>query len=761
MSPYEPVPQHVDAAVQPVLAGPQMGATSRHEHQYPRRGLLEVLWRRRLIVVLVLLLSAAGGYIYLREATPIYKASARILVESPVPFPGDPIPGARTVNLNNECQVMASGRVLADALNGPGICELGTFRRALDALDLPDLSISIAPGEDRKRPPAVIRVTIPVLVDGLSIDPGKQNDLIIVSFESRFREDVHRIANAVANAYKAHKDKQKQKTAAEILTILEAEKMSREKKVKSNLQDLLAFKKNAAALLAFEGQINQRLERLSKALTESELELVRAKALHDAVTALKDDAAVRQFFETRRAVGGTIIIMEDEGARLQSELAQLEMRLRAAKRQYAPSHPAIKALEDEIADRKKRIAEREETLAARQVAAVKAQYASAESRHKDMKAAYEKQHKQALALNKALADCAEKQYALEQSRQDVELLVDRMKELSVTKDVGATNVTILQRAAIPENPDRPKKIHVAATAIGLGLLLGVALAMLRDRMDARLRSAAEISAALGAPVVGALPRIKGRKGLVSRGQRILQAPQSADAEAYRGVRTALAFGVPSESRARTILVTSPAASEGKSTLVSNLAISMAQAGQRTLIVDADFRQPHQHKIFHLDNGRGLSDALTNGTAWVEAIQRTDTDGLDVLPAGPTLQRPADALNSRAFAKLMQDLAGRYDHILIDSPPVMCASDSLILAALCDTTLLVVRAEQSDRRIAEQAREGLASVGARVFGAVVNAVPRKKARYAYYAGMYASGNGRRENGNGLTAIVSRPARVPQD
>ena len=267
-------------------------------------------------------------------------------------------------------------------------------------------------------------------------------------------------------------------------------------------------------------------------------------------------------------------------------------------------------------------------------------------------------------------------------------------------------------------------------ALVLALMLGVALALSLDWMDHRLRSADEISAILGVPVLGTVPAMSGKDDLTARGQKVLQEPSSSVGEAYKTIRTAVYFGVP-DGQAKTLLITSPAPGDGKTTLVSNLAIAIAQAGQRTLVLDADFRRPMQHDIFEIENDDGLSSILAGRGNVNELVQHTVVSGLDILVCGPTPPNPSEMLNSQSFANLLNDLCGRYDHILIDSPPLMPVADARILGAMADVTVLVLRAEKSTRKAVEQAREGLLSVGAHILGAVVNNVPHRRGRYGYY------------------------------
>jgi capsular exopolysaccharide synthesis family protein len=226
--------------------------------------------------------------------------------------------------------------------------------------------------------------------------------------------------------------------------------------------------------------------------------------------------------------------------------------------------------------------------------------------------------------------------------------------------------------------------------------------------------------------------ISEKQDIVTRGQKVYLASKSVVAEAYRTIRTAVFFGAP-KGEAKTILVTSPAPGDGKSTIVSNLAIAMAQAGQKTLVLDGDFRRPVQHKIFEIDQNKGLSSVLAGRLTVDEAVQPGPVKGLDILCRGPEVPNPSELLNSDVFAEILKNLSERYDRIIIDSPPVTPVADSQILGALCNVTVLVLRAEKSTRRISQQARDALLSVGARILGVVVNDVSPKRGYYGYYSG----------------------------
>jgi len=313
----------------------------------------------------------------------------------------------------------------------------------------------------------------------------------------------------------------------------------------------------------------------------------------------------------------------------------------------------------------------------------------------------------------------------------------------VGEDVGQLRMKILEPAMVAQLPSHPQKSKIMAMVMILGLLAGGALSVLRDFMDQTLRSGDEIAAVLGVPVLGVVPAMSQRETVPSRGRKVHLQPDAPEAEAFRTVRTAIFFSAPKE--ARTILVTSPAAGDGKSTLVSNLAIAMAQAGQKTILLDADFRKPMQHVIFEVEHDRGgLSAVLTGQMKLAEAIHRTDTDGLSLLPCGPAVSNPSEMLNSPRFAKLLKCLAEAYDRVIIDAPPVTVVADAQILGATCDITMLVLRAGKSTKKIGQRAIGDLQRVGAHLLGTVVNDVARSGDRYGYY-GTYSRSNGSGRSG----------------
>lgn len=210
-------------------------------------------------------------------------------------------------------------------------------------------------------------------------------------------------------------------------------------------------------------------------------------------------------------------------------------------------------------------------------------------------------------------------------------------------------------------------------------------------------------------------------------------PKSPIAEAYRTIRTNIQFsGV--DKKLKTIVITSATPNEGKSTVISNLGAVMAQAGNRVLIVDCDFRNPTQHKIFGLEN-KGLSNCIAMNKVAKERIQKTEIANLEVIASGPVAPNPSELLGSKRMEQVITELEEDYDYILIDSPPILPVTDAAILAGKADALIQVVAAGQVTPDEAKAAKKRLVQAGANIIGAILNKVEVSNSKYGYGYGYY--------------------------
>lgn len=671
----------------------------------PRRNPLLVLWHRKWIVATCLVLALGGAIAYLLLATPIYESHAQVMVEqnSPRLIANDPTGAVLPSSMNylwTQCGLLRSSEILKLALNEPGIRELASFEEGTDSL-------------------AQLKLMVSATV-------GRRDDLITIAVRSAVKEDTPKLANAIVTAFVKYHDVTKRSNAREILDLLQTKMVQVSKELDEKRQKKLEFQMKYSGFSFGAERVNpavERMGRLATALTEMQLATLNAQASFETAKAMMDDPVrARQLLETRQ--------FKSETMQLRSELRELQQRMAGLSKNYLPGFPEISAIQESIKKLNEEMSNEDRRIIEAYVGELGAQVESAKRSELHVQALLSDQQAEVRQLNTAAA-----QYALLQSELDnldrfTAGMYDRIKQLSLAEEAGALNVRTVENAIEEEKPVSPKKSTTLFLALLAGSALGSMLAFVRDWMDQRLRSAEEIKQVLGLPVLGVVPHIANAGTPSQRGMIIHNESMSDVAEAYRTVRTAVYFGQAGEV-ARTILVTSPTPGDGKTTLASNLAIAMAQAGNRILLLDADFRKPTQHKIFELDKRVGLSSVLAGEIKLEAAISHTAVSGLDVLPCGPIPANPSEILNSQTFADILDQLVQKYDHVILDSPPIMPVTDSRILAASCDATVLALRAERSTRKGALYARDVLRSVGSQILGVVVNDVPRRKGVYGYY------------------------------
>ena len=649
-----------------------------------------VLWRRKSVLCASLILAAAAGIAYLLLATPLYTSHAKIRFPHLPPRHGDSLIETETF-LNTEAEVIASTAVLLVALGNPDMEQVDLFQ-----FD-----------------PNPIRA----LKSGLDVSIGRRSDLITISFTGPNRFDAQTVVASVVGAYQAFQSKERQ----DGLDAMDRERRKILDELAVRHAELVSFKKEHGQL-AFddnrENPILQRLASLSDALTEAHLAMVNAKtAYEDAAAAVAGDA------DLQRRLGGltgtdTRLTVVNERM-LRDELFNLQQRLEQARRHYGSNHPLVGSIQGRI-----------DHLSVAFVGVARDRWQAAERRQAELERSFEALQEQAAGVQAVRAEYDRVRREVTRLERLADEVATRIQAMSVADGTGAGNITVLDSATLPDIPSSPNQQKVMAVALGGGLFVGLGLALLVDWRDQRLRNAADVQSALGVPVLGVVPMMAGGGAPTVRGLKTHLDPTSGIAEAYRAVRTNLSFGLPDS--ARTILVTSPQPADGKSTLVSNLAIAMAQAGRRTLILDANCRLPVQHKIFALPAGAGFTGIMAGRATMDQAILPSGVENLDLLPCGNAVPNPTEILNSQAFSDLLGDLAARYDYLLIDSPSLATAADARIASAWCDATLLVLHGERCERRLAQVMRDGLVAVGANLTGVIVNAVDPASRKHGFHA-----------------------------
>ncbi len=334
---------------------------------------------------------------------------------------------------------------------------------------------------------------------------------------------------------------------------------------------------------------------------------------------------------------------------------------------------------------------------------------------------------------------------------DYLVLQQRVQDLEILKSTATGNFRVLSPAVVPDSPESPRPLRNALLGLGVGLLLGIALAFLLEALDTGVRTDAEISRTLRQPILARVPRIS-RRLLDESALVTLTEPDGPPAEAFRRLRTNLSF-VNVDGQMRSVLVTSCLQGEGKSVTVANLAVTLALGGKRVIVVDADLRRPRMHSYFGLANRHGVSTVVTSQSELLESLQPvklsasasgngsgplewTQASGsmsrLYVLTSGPQTPNPGEIVSSAPLGSVIASLTDNADIVLVDSPAMLPVGDTAALADKVDGLLFLVEPDVVGRRQLAQAQEQLDKLPCRLLGVIV---ARRKTDADKYAGHY--------------------------
>jgi capsular exopolysaccharide synthesis family protein len=677
------------------------------------------LWRYRWLVLIVVVIFCSGGLIYLTQAQKMYSSSARVLVEQRgmrILNENEPFLNDQRIFYFTQCEIMRSTPIVSRVVDSQAVRQMPTFA-------------------NNDRPVAAIQAALAVSVP-------KDSQVITVTFTSPHPEDTPKIVNGVVDAYLDYRAGQRKSSAAEVLKILEKEKERRDIELDAAQKALFDYRK-ANGMMSFETNgsniVTQRLAELSRQVTQAEVDAIEADALRSAAAnAGKDTDKLRQLVQDNSKISFAELEKGESDLLIEYNTRQraiIELRL-----QYGPGHQLVKKAQSDLDGMKQDLAEVDARLAVKYQSAIAQRVEIANHRLDDLKKSFDEQQKAALELNTQSAEFSKLDSDAKRLERLCDIIDTRIKELNITEDGDAVSASFLEVGRTGTLVS-PLPWRVLPVTLVLGTFFGVGLTLILAFFDKRVRSIAEVKSVVGLQPLGLVPHIAEKRSNSLRGQIVSGQSKSEVAEAYRTLRTTLFFRAGS-SGAKTLLVTSPTMGDGKTMTASNLAIAVAQSGTRTLLIDADLRRPMQHRIFEIENRRGLTNLISGDAEFSQVVQRTGVAGLDVITSGPVPSNPAEVLNGQPFRDLLAELAKNYDLVIIDSPPIMPVTDARILAAICDVTVIVLRALRSDLNVARHAKEALQEVGAHVAGAIVNDVPRKGGFYGsptYYGQYYGYGH----------------------
>ncbi len=562
---------------------------------------------------------------------------------------------------------------------------------------------------------------------GVTISLIRNSYLVNVSFEDRHPRLAADVANAVADAYQRFLLDARYTTtgqAREFLTKDVARVQAEISTLESELQSYGVEKEILALSDGTRDISEEALADINRRYTEAASRLASTRARHLGLESAPPEALPEVL------ASPIVSHLRQRHAEIEREHTQMAERFKA-------DWPPLAQLGEQLAQARRQLAGEAENIAVHVRAAARAAYEQARAEFAAIAEQRETQKREVQRVNHDAIDYASLKTAIETKRKVLSGLVQRESETETSyrlSQTGTSNVRVVDRAELPQWPVSPNKRLNLLLAILSGLGAGAGLALLADHLDNTIKTEQDIVRLTPIPVLGHLPLTR-RTGVVA--QETANGPtceldlashadpRSHFVETFRNLRTSLLLAAP-DHPPRHVLVTSCEPGDGKSTVALNLAIVLTQLGRRILLVDADLRRPRIHKTLALDNALGLSSYLSGNADLADVLQETAVPNLRAIPSGPIPPNPSELLGSPRLDALLED-AG-FDHLILDSPPLLSVADSIVLSARTDSTTLVVRSGSTRREALVQSARRLRQARANVTGIVLNAMPEDSDPY---------------------------------
>lgn len=554
--------------------------------------------------------------------------------------------------------------------------------------------------------------------------------LIAVTVEHQDPVLAQKICQTLVNEYLRSNVEQRVSMSRDANRFLYEEAERLKIKLGKSEQALQAYKEQNQAVSLEESQniIVEKLKELNQKVTQAKAERLKLEADHAQVKKLGSEKPDELMAISSVATALGVLEQKKRLTEQEGLIANLTQR-------YKPLHPKFIQAQSQMRELK---ASLDRTIL-KAAEAVGTAYEAAKETEEKFDMALKEQEQKALELNKIAIPFNVLVREVESDRALYNSIITRLKETDVTKAMEQDTARVVEPAVIPEKPIKPRTTVVTAVALLGGLLSGLVFCLVLNSMDSSLKTVDRAEQYLGMAAIAAVPI--GPKVSSSGTLPLLSEPHGLVAEAFRTLRTSLSL-LGRRTERQTFIFTSAVPGEGKSFCSSNYAISLAQQGLRTLLIDADLRLPTVGKMFFQGQVlKGLSDCLAGQAPADQCIQEVDIEHLFVMTAGNRPPNPAELLSGNSFGELIKELSSRFDHIVIDSPPVHAVSDTLLLVKYAQSVCLVVHAGKTPAKAVLRANAKLVEAGAKPVGFILNRLPKRGGGgyyYHYSAGQYGEG-----------------------
>jgi capsular exopolysaccharide synthesis family protein len=574
---------------------------------------------------------------------------------------------------------------------------------------------------DQEQPRQAREAAAAGMVQGsVAIAPQRDSSLIAIAVEGPNPELTAKLANAYADNFIQSNMERRYEATSYARNFLQQRIAAVKTRLEQSERQLVAYaQKQGIITLSVDsggtGSVRQ----------EQSIDAATLVQTNNALSAARSDriAAEQRYRQGAGAQSNVAAISDPTVQGLGQQRAALEAQYQQKLALFKPDFPEMVQLRSQIDSLAKEIARQRSSVSGSTSNSLRADYQAALARENELQGKVNEGKAGLLALRERSIQYTILQREVDTNRSLYDALLQRFKEVGVAGGVGANVVSVVDRAQVPGGPFKPNLPLNIMIGLAVGLLLGLGTAFSIEWIDDTIKTPDDVGTKLGLASLGVIPGVG--KGLAVREQ--LEDPRSQVSEAYQSVRTALQFstdhGVP-----RSLLVTSTRASEGKSSTALALAQTLASLGASVLLIDADLRKPTFRGPS--STSQGLSSLLAGSEKVAECVHPTQMERLFLLPSGPIPPNPAELLASGRFKEILVEALAKFDHIIIDSPPVLGLADAPMLASSTEGTLMVIEAGAIRRAAALNAVNRLRASEARLMGAILTKFNALKVGYGY-------------------------------
>jgi len=549
------------------------------------------------------------------------------------------------------------------------------------------------------------------------VTPIKNSKLINISYLSPNPEIASLIVNAVAKAYTEEILEMKMNASRNAMRWL-TEKAEEERIKLDNSEKTMQEYMKSKDIVTLENRLTMMPEKLSEVATKIAVAGTKRKEIESLYSKVKDLSQNPSAAETISAIVSDPAIQS-----LRAQIMKAEQNISELSKKFGQKHPSMITAQEDLRGLK----ERKDQEIRRVIEAIKNEYELAKTIEENLQKLVSQTKGETLNLNEKFIQYGALKREVETNRQVFDVILKKMKEQGVTQDVQTVDVWVVEKAELPKYPVKPRKTLNLFLGLIIGLFGGVGLAFFFEYLDNTIKSPEDVEKKLGRAVLGIVPFQKSGDILIE--DSLLKDPHSAFSESYKVIRTAILLSSANRPP-RNILITSTSPEEGKTVTAVNLAMTIAQSERSVLLIDCDLRKPRIHKIFGLDNTRGLSTFLA-GVSDGDIITKDSSGKLSIIPAGPIPPNPSELLDSGKMQELFALINEKFDVIIWDSPPLLAVVDSLILSKALDGTIIVAKAGETTFERTGRGLKAMDDMESRCLGIIINALDIKKGDYYYY------------------------------